>query len=268
MSRRDVSHAQDGFALLALLAVIGVAGVGVLLVVQAFVPTLRDRATVATTNLEVAARAARHAFRQHGALPNDLDALAASARLDDDGSWRRDPYGAGQDIELVATAYGLRLSSRGPDGRSGTADDLVADVLGQPLLRARQRTRLRLLRAALARSRFRDAPTMTTADRQAVVAAMREHAVARRRWWSAGADERSALQARMHSAEQALAALAAAHDLPDLPPSLVGAGGLMSELGMPDGRAVDGRGIRLLRDPVTGFVAAGWDATGGTDDDM
>jgi hypothetical protein len=53
-----------------------------------------------------------------------------------------------------------------------------------------------------------------------------------------------------------------------LPVALTGAGGLMDRLAMEDARAVDGAGAPLLLDPVVGFVAAGADGTGGTDDDM
>ena len=53
-----------------------------------------------------------------------------------------------------------------------------------------------------------------------------------------------------------------------MPTSLTGAGGLMGELGFPDSRAYDGSGSPLLLHPILGWVAAGSDGTGGTDDDM
>jgi len=50
--------------------------------------------------------------------------------------------------------------------------------------------------------------------------------------------------------------------------SVTGAGGLMEFLGMPDSRAVDGKGQAFALHPVLGVVAIGFDGIEGTDDDM
>jgi hypothetical protein len=72
----------------------------------------------------------------------------------------------------------------------------------------------------------------------------------------------------MADASAETVAVASVHALTALPVALTGAGGLMDRLAMEDARAVDGAGAPLLLDPVVGFVAAGADGTGGTDDDM
>ena len=267
MNVRNASP-EAGFALLALMGVIGVTAIGLLLVVQPFVPTLRERATSTDENLRVAVDAAKAAFRSDGAFPADLDALAAAVALDPDGGWRHDPYGSGEDLDLRTVASGLQLRSRGPDGRLGTADDVTFGVSGETALRGRQRMRLRLLRAVFTRSPYRHADTMSPAEEVAMAAAMRDHARARRRWLGADATERASLTDDLAAAEGTITTLRDAHALPALPGAPTGAGGLASMLGVQDWRVVDGRGAALLLDPVLGFVAVGWDGTGGTDDDM
>lgn len=260
--------AERGFALLVLLAVLGAGSVAILLAAQALVPTLADRTAIAQARLATAQDAVRTTYRRNGALPSDLDGLAAAAGLAVDGMWRVDPYGAAQDLDYAVTGGAVRIRSRGPDGRLGTADDLRIDVAEETPLRARQRARLRLLRAVLLRSPYRLAPTMTSADAAAMRAAMRDCAVARREWLTADAAARTALTTRMATAAATIANLATAHALPPLPPAVTGAGGLMNQLGMPDAKAVDGRGRPLAGEPSLGVVAVGADGTGGTDDDM
>lgn len=260
--------AEGGFALLVLLLVLGAGSVAIVLAAQALVPTLADRAATAEARLAIAQDAVRTAYRRSGAFPPDLAALAAAAGLAVDGAWRVDPYGAAQDLDYAVTGSAVRLRSRGPDGRLGTADDLRSDVAEETPLRDRQRARLRLIRAVLLRSPYRLAATMTAADVAAMRAAMRDHALARREWLTADAAARAALTARMASAAAAIANLATAHALPPLPPAVTGAGGLMNQLGLPDARAVDGRGRPLAGEPSLGVVAVGSDGIGGSDDDM
>lgn len=227
--------AEGGFALLVLLLVLGAGSVAIVLAAQALVPTLADRAATAEARLAIAQDAVRTAYRRSGAFPPDLAALAAAAGLAVDGAWRVDPYGAAQDLDYAVTGSAVRL---------------------------------RLIRAVLLRSPYRLAATMTAADVAAMRAAMRDHALARREWLTADAAARAALTARMASAAAAIANLATAHALPPLPPAVTGAGGLMNQLGLPDARAVDGRGRPLAGEPSLGVVAVGSDGIGGSDDDM
>lgn len=260
--------AQDGFALLVLLAVIGVGSVGILLAVQASLPALGGREAVASRNVTTAAHAARIAYRRNGAFPSDLDALAVAAGMSVEGAWRRDPFGSGQELDYGIVATGARVRSRGLDGQLDTADDGEQIVATTTQLRGRQRLRLRMLRAVLLRSPYRHDDGMTPTDEQRMRLAMRDYATARRKWLTASAPERTALDTTMTDAEATVDALVSTYGMPALPVALTGAGGLMSELSMPDRRSADGRDVPLISNSVVGWVAIGADATGGTSDDM
>ncbi|MCK5941636.1 MAG: hypothetical protein KAI24_06690, partial [Planctomycetes bacterium] len=184
------------------------------------------------------------------------------------GAWRRDPFGAGEELDYGLVGSDARLRSRGGDGRLGGVDDTTIAVVGETQLRVRQRLRLRMLRAVLLRSQFRWDSAMTPGDVARMRAAMRDLAVAKRQWLGADAATRADLTTRMNAATTTIEGLVSAYGLPPIPSSLTAAGGLMSQLSMPDARAVDGAGAALLRDAVLGFVAAGADRNGGTDDDM
>jgi hypothetical protein len=254
--------------MLVLLAVVGFGSIGILLAVQALVPTLSDRQYVAERNLNIAAAAANLAYRRDGRFPADLDALAVAGGLSPAGAWRRDPFGTGQELDYRIISTGVRVSSCGLDGRLGTADDSQKLVSTETQLRLRQRLRLRLLRAVLLRSSYRLDGLMTAGEQLSMRTAMHDYAVAKRRWLRADATERAALMVTMASAATVVTQLTTSYGLPSLPVSLSGAGGLMSQLAMTDARAVDGSGAPLLADPVLGWVAAGADGVGGTDDDM
>jgi len=259
---------EPGFALIVLLAVVGIGSVGLLLAVEAYLPTLRERQELSAGNLRQAEAATRVAFRRNGAFPGDLDGLSAAAGLGVDGQWRRDPFGHGEELDYSQVGADVLLRSRGVDQQLGTADDSTFRVSAETQLRVRQRLRLRMLRAVLLRSPFRLAGSMSAGDEALMRTAMRDYAVAMRQWRTADAATRTALTSTMNGATATINGLASVHALPTLPVSLTGAGGLMSQLAMQDSRAVDGRGAALLLDPVLGFVAVGADGTGGTDDDM
>ena len=259
---------QAGFALIVLLSVVGIGSVGVLLAVQSLVPTLRDRQASANEHLMISARAAADAYRRYGSFPADLDAMAAEGGVTDAGHWQRDPLGAGQELDYQVLASGVRIRSRGVDGQLGTADDLERTVHTDTQLRLRQRLRLRMLRAVLLRSPYRLDGLMTPAEHLLVREATRDYAAAQRQLLTATATERTLLTTVMSAAAATIDALALSYGLPAIPSSLTGAGGLMSQLGMSDSRAFDGRGAALQRDPVLGWIAVGADGTGGTDDDM
>jgi type II secretory pathway pseudopilin PulG len=259
---------QRGFALLVLLAVVGIGSAGVLLAVQGLARFVDDRRPRAEANVAFVAAGAHAAFVATGAFPASLDALAGSRGWQTAGAWRTDPYGAGADVEYRSQTGGRRVRSRGFDGRLGTADDVRVDLAAEEPLRLRQRGTLRLLRARLLASPFRSAATMSTTDRQDLRQRTRDYANARRAFLTAGAAERAVLQATMDAARTAIETLCTAHGCPPLPTRMTGASGLPRRLGLPDSRAVDGLGRRLLPDPAVGFVAAGNDRTGGTDDDM
>ncbi|MCA8948811.1 MAG: type II secretion system protein [Planctomycetes bacterium] len=266
MSRACHSN-ERGFALLVMLGVIASASLALVIAVEAFAPRA-DRDVRVEQNLAFVERAARDEFRRDGAFPADLDALAASVGGLASASWRGDPWSSAQDLDLTRVGSSLRIRSRGADGVLGTADDPVAIVPAEDLVRVRQRGRLRLIRAVLARSQYCLAGTMTAGERAAMLAALRDYALARREWLTADTAARVALGTRLTDAETTVAAIAAAHACPALPTAVTGAGGLMAGLGLPDGRAVDGVGAVLLRNGTVGVVARGADGIGGTDDDM
>jgi len=257
---------QGGFALIVLLSIIGIGSVGILLAVQASLPVLSVRHAVATDNVATVAKAATVAYRQSGTFPANLNALATAAGLPSSGQWRRDPFGSAQELDYVVRANDVRVRSRGPDGVLGTADDEQRVVSTETQLRARQRLRLRMLRAVLLRSPFRLAAGMSESEELQMKSAMNSYATAKRRWLTADAAERTVLTATMVSASVIVNSLVATHTMPSLPVALTGAGGLMSQLGMSDGRCVDGRGAALTSDAIVGWIAAG--VTGGIDDDM
>lgn len=257
---------QSGFALVVLLAVVGVGSVGILLAVQAYLPVLSDRQTVAADNVTTVARAAAIAYRQNGSFPADLNALETAAGLPATGGWRRDPYSAGRELDYRVRSADLQVRSCGPDGQFGTADDCERLVATETQLRVRQRLRLRMLRAVLLRSPYRFDAGMSAAELQQMKAAMHDYAIARRRWLTADTATRVTLTATMVSATATVNGLISTYGLPALPVSLTGAGGLMSQLSMPDGRCLDGRGAVLQTDATVGWLAAG--VTGGIDDDM
>lgn len=260
-------HPEQGFALLILLALMGVAGVGLLVVVERFVPPLADVSTRVTASLDRARATTRDAFVASGAFPADLAALVAADTHGDD-DWTADPWQPASSLDYAVTGPGVRLRSRGPDLTLATTDDVVAVVAAEPLLRLRQRGRLRLLRAVFAASTYCTAPSMSPTSRATMRAALRDYAMARRTWLGADAATRTTLQTRLDDARTTVAALRTANACDPLPTFVVGPGGLMGQLGMPDAIAVDGVGATLLRDATVGVIAAGRDATGGTDDDM
>lgn len=142
---------EPGFALLALLLVVGVGSLAIVLAAQQFVPALADRVQRTEGSLAQLAAAAREGFLASGALPNQLDTLAAQTGWETQGEWRVDPWGWGQEFVLTNSATAARVQSRGPDGALGTADDVAFQVPLEPLVRLRQRDRLRLVRAVYVR---------------------------------------------------------------------------------------------------------------------
>lgn len=271
--RHNCQETAEGFALLALLGVIGIASVGLLFAVQRFVPPLADVAVRVQSNLDVVEEAARDVFSRTGAFPASIDALASVGGLRADGAWRVDPQGQGNDLSYQVTATGIRVRSRGPDRLLGTADDEVRDVGAEPLVRMRQRATLRLIRSVYL-SELQGAVdaaialgALGTSSRSALAAALNEYAAAKREWLKATTLQRATLTVRM-TADAAI--IDAAQTLAgwSTPSAVTGAGGLMERLGMPDSLAVDGVGRPLQVDARMGVVAAGYDGVGGTDDDM
>lgn len=261
------ASAQGGFALLVLLGLVGVGSVGILLAVQSLVAPLAEVPARAERNMAVAEHAARFAFRSNGAFPTNLNGLAQAARLDPTADWRIDPWSPPLDLDYRRPTTGANVRSRGRDGRLNTSDDMQVLVPAESLVRVRQRGRLRLVRAVLVRSPFNFTATMGT-DHATLRAALRDHAIARRAWLTADAATRVTLQATLTATAASVASLRSLHGCSPLPNRMVGTGGLMEQLGMPDSRCYDGFGRRLVRDSVLGVGANGYDRRRGTDDDM
>jgi len=263
-ARRD----ERGFALLALLAVVGVASVGAIVAVQRLVPAASRNVVDTEDRLDTVTRSARFAFRRNGAFPANLNTLATVAGLDTRATWRTDPWMPPNDLNYRVTNTALTVRGRGADRRLNTADDRTVVVATENLVRARQRGRERMIRAVLLRSQYCWSATMSPAACDAMRAAVRDNARARRAWLTADAATRTTLQATLTSTASTVAALRATWSLSAPPTRIVGAGGLMQRLGMPDTRATDGLGRRFVRDVTLGVVATGADRRGGTDDDM
>jgi hypothetical protein len=257
-----------GFVLLVMLGVLAAGSLAIALAVQSAVPIAAERTFATDDRLAAAQSALRVAYRRAGAFPSSLDALAGAAALPTQGDWRLDPWGQVQDLGYAAVAAGATVRSRGIDGALNTSDDVVFAVPAEPQLRARQRGRLRLLRAQLLRSSYRWSAAMTPAAQTQMRTAMRTLAVNQRRWLTATPAERTAITAANSAAAAVIQGLRTTYSLPPLPPSLTGAGGLMQMLGTSDARAVDGAGAALRLDNDLGVAARGADGLGGTDDDM
>lgn len=264
---RPAASRESGFALLVMFGIIASASLGIVLAVQALAP-LADNSRRVDRGLVFVEQAARDGFRQRGAFPPTLGGLAAASNGVTLARWRIDPWGSAQELDYGTVGTSLRVRSRGVDGALGTGDDLQATVPVEGLVRVRQRARLRLIRAALARSPYRWSASMSPTDEADMLAALRDYATAKRQWLTADAATRSVLSSQMTAAANTVSTLAAAHSCTPLPPAVTGAGGLMEGLGMPDGKAVDGLGATLISDSTVGVLARGADATGGTDDDM
>lgn len=258
---------ERGFALLAMMSVIGVGSLGVLLAVAAFVPAPGERQARVGVNLETAQRLVAAQFLRDGAFPTRLDTVESGGGVYGD-DWTRDPYGVGRALRFVKTSSGVQVRSRGPDQRANTADDMIVAIEGEALLRVRQRLRLRLVRAvhvADLESQVQAANSTTAST--ALPQAVRDYAIALRSWRTATSTERTALQATMDTAATVFTTLLATTGY-TAPITVTGAGGLMTRLGLGDQRAFDGLGRAYQLHPVLGVIAVGYDAVGGTDDDM
>ncbi len=259
---------QRGFALLSLLLLVGVGGVVAIAALEHVVRPPTDLAVRAAERLAAVTSTARRVFRESGSFPARIDDLATTEQLDQAGDWRRDPWRPGVDLDYRVRSRDLTVRSTGPDRRLNTADDVAFAVDDEPLVRLRQRARLRVLRAVLAASSLRTIWTMSAAENTAMRTAMRDYASARRAWLTTDAAGRAVLTIRMSDAQATVDALASAHGMPTMPTRLTGASGLLSRLGLTSARAVDGIGRALQIDPVVGFVANGSDRRRNTDDDM
>ncbi len=259
---------ERGFALLVLLGVIGAASMAIVLAATAMLPPLAGRVVTTTDHVETAVLAARTGYLRNGAFPANLTAAATASGLDPRGAWRNDPYGVAQDLGYGMFGTTLRVRSRGTDRAFGTADDVTYLLPTERHLRLRQRGRLRVLRALFAVSPYRTAGTMSAAEQASMRAAMRDFAIAQRRWLGADAATLPTLAARLVTAGTTITDLVALHSLPALPVALTGAGGLATAIGAADSACVDGARRPLLRHATVGFCAAGNDRVGGTNDDM
>lgn len=257
-----------GFVLLVMLGVLAAGSLAIVLAVQSTAPVAAERAIATDERLGVTQGALRVAYRRSGAFPASLDALAVATALPVQGDWRLDPWGQAQDLGYTTAATGATVRSRGVDGALHTTDDLAFAVAAEPQLRARQRGRLRLLRAQLLRSPYRWSAAMSASAQIQMRSAMRTLAINTRKWLTATPGERTTIAAANSAAAAVIQGLRTTYSLPPLPPSLTGAGGLMQMLGTSDGRAVDGAGAPLRLDSDLGVMARGADGTGGTDDDM
>ncbi len=259
---------ERGFALLAVLSIVAAGSLVLLAAVERLVPPLAGRARLVETRLAVCQDALDFAYRRDGAFPADLTALAATAGLAVDGVWRLDPSGSAVDFSYTNGGAQAQLRSRGLDRLLGTVDDVVETMPSERPLRTRQRGRLRLLRALLLVSPFRTSGSMTVGDRAAMRTAMRDQAIAMRRWLGGDAAARAALSTTLTATATTISDLSLANACAVMPSALTGAGGLLTAIGSTDTAGYDGRGLLFYLHPTLGIAAAGNDTTQGTDDDM
>lgn len=257
-----------GFALLGVLAIVVAGSLVLLAAVQRLVPPLANRSRLVDDRLSLCTECTEIAYRRNGAFPTNLTTMANAVGLDPTGTWRRDPNGFAVDFAYSRNRTRVQLRSRGRDRRLNTADDVVETIPAERALRTRQRGRLRLLRALLLVSPYRTSGTMTAGERATMHDAMRDYAIARRRWLGADTATRAVLTTTMEDAATTISGLVTSNGCPALPAALRGAGGLMTEIGSTDAASVDGRRAVLVPHTVLGIAAAGNDRTGGTDDDM
>jgi len=122
-----VSPAQAGFTLVEIMVVIVILGLLATLVVQNVVgATDEARAQTAQTNCKTIAGAVRLFRAKNGKLPESLEALVTkdekgSSYLDE---LPKDPWGHDFEIREGNNPNDWEIISLGPDGASGTEDDI------------------------------------------------------------------------------------------------------------------------------------------------
>jgi general secretion pathway protein G len=122
-----VSPAQAGFTLVEIMVVIVILGLLATLVVQNVVGASDEaRMQTAKTNCTTIAGAVRLFRAQKGKLPESLDALVTK---DEKGmsyleELQKDPWGNAYEIREGNNPNEWEIISLGPDGASGTEDDI------------------------------------------------------------------------------------------------------------------------------------------------
>ncbi len=277
--------------LLALLLV--VAGIGLVAIgaaESASAELLGARRSVAERRVAAIAMDARDAWQRDGTLPADLGAVADTCITDPYGRWRFDPFGRGGDLtyRIISNPTRVTVTSCGPDGIAGTADDISFTADFESGARQITRGRACALRALYSRSRYCDDKRMKGEDRDRLREAIRSYGAAQRRTRYEEDDDQGEedddddhggkqkkdkkKHGRKHEserdeAENAIDSLRHNYGLPDLPKRATGPGGLCERLGVPDSRGIDGFGNPF--DVVSaGFRSRGADGEGGNSDDQ
>jgi hypothetical protein len=261
---------ERGFALVALMLVLGAGAIGVAVAIGSLrTITLADQRWRAERRLANLACAAGVAFRRDGAFPSSIDALRTARIIDPDGVTTIDPFEGTRalDYRQRGTPRVLTLRSTGPDRRLRTADDMVATADSQTLGRARVRNRLRILRALYLRSQYMDAPSMSSAERAAMRAALRTWSLSQRALLWADTAARPGLVATRDAAMAEIDGLRTSYGLPAVPRRATGRNGLCGRLGVPDAVGRDGFG-RVMLTASVGFQSSGGDGRRNTDDDL
>ncbi|MBI5850655.1 MAG: hypothetical protein HZB39_06385 [Planctomycetes bacterium] len=282
-------HREGGIVLLALLLVI--AGIGMVAIAAAESTSdelLGARRSVAEGRVAAIAMDARDAWQRNGTLPADLGALAGTCITDPYGRWRFDPFGRGGDLmyRINSNPTGVTVTSCGPDGIAGTADDISFTADLEPGARQHTRGRACALRALYATSRYCDDKRMKGDDRAKLRKAIRSYGAAQRRTRYEEDDDEGddddhkgeddqhhgKKNGRKHEseraeAEDAIESVRKSNGLPELPQRATGPGGLCERLGVPDSRGIDGFGNPFDVVPA-GFRSRGADGKGGTSDDQ
>jgi len=263
---------QRGFALLALLGSLGALTLMVVLAAGSMQPASNADGVSLEARLAALQAASLAQFRQTGQVPVALPDPTWIDPAVDGLAVRRDPYGAGADLQVQSVPQGMLIRSCGPDRQFGTVDDVSSLVSLEVGQRQRQRARLRLLRAVAA-VRLQAAvdqaalAALVPPPEPRVAQAMRELAKLRREDWSGSLAERIVRTARVAELDTVLLAHQAYAGWLQ-PLAVTGAGGLMQRLGLADAIAVDGLGRPLRLHATLGVVAIGNDGIVGTSDDM
>lgn len=105
------ARGQGGFALLALLLLLGVSGVVAVAALERVVRPDTEQAVTTSQRLAAVAATARQVFRASGAFPTRLDNVAAAAQLDAAGAWRADPWRPGSTSTIACAAATSRCAA-------------------------------------------------------------------------------------------------------------------------------------------------------------
>ena len=257
---------QDGIVMISLLVFLAMVSLAAAIEFPGLLEERdRKRQGEGEQRVQELARGAESTFRLTRKYPADLDALVLGGNY----TWRdrKDPFAPSLDLVYQNRGDELELRSRGVDGRSSSADDVVERRSNRVPARALTRNRLRLLRARAYVSAYLSPSSLTAAERDEVRARLRTRSLLmRRRVYGTDADAQ-VLDKLIQDEEKELRKILKKHRKGKVYNQATGRKGLLSYLGLSDDQGVDGYGRDLLADDF-GFHCAGRDGRRNSKDDF